>query len=156
MVNLREALEAVRSLNLPKNQFAITGSTVMMMHGIVPLVRDIDIIAYGDAWKNIKGGGLTRRARLGDDMISLRDGLIEIYNGWTHMGWRVQDIIDESYIIDGIRCVKLERILEWKSGQRRLQDVVDINLIEEYLENQKRILDEKEIRPEPLKKAQGG
>src|SRR5665213_3879024 len=109
MINDKEMVIAIRELGLQKNQFAVCGSGVMLIHGLIPFVPDIDIIAYGEAWDDICKSKASRKAPLGDNMVSFRDGLIEVFDGWASSGWRVKDIVAEADVVDGIRYVRLER-----------------------------------------------
>lgn len=137
MVNVKEMIAAVRSLALPGNQIAVCGSAVLLAHGLVPYVRDIDIIAYGDAWETAGSFGRPRRAPNGDSVVTLRDGLIEIYDGWSSMDWRIRDLVAEADAIDGIKYVRPSRILEYKKMLNRPQDQGHIALLEGYLAAQR-------------------
>jgi hypothetical protein len=133
MMNDKEMVTAVRGLGMTKSQFAVCGSSVLMIHGLVSLVRDIDIIAYGDAWEHVCNGRQPRKAPLGDNVVSFREGQIEVFDGWSSTGWRVQDMIAEADLIDGIRYIRLERILENKLWMNRPKDQEHIALIQDAI-----------------------
>jgi hypothetical protein len=58
---------------------------------------------------------------------------IDIFNEWTHPDYNLGKLIEESDIIDDIRFVKLETVLEWKKRRASEKDKKDIELIEQYL-----------------------
>src|ERR1700761_7768417 len=129
MLDLKEIINAVRSLRMPANQFAIAGSSVLVAHNIVPFARDVDIVAYGAAWEIVSEGRVIRRAQFGDDVVSFRDGMIEVYSGWSSMGWRAQELVAEADIFDCYRFVKIEPVLESKRRHRRPQDLEHLAFI---------------------------
>jgi len=121
------------SLNLPTDDYAIFGSGPLYAHGIIKNPRDLDIIARGKAWKKALKLGKPQKLPLGDKVIRLFDGKIEIINAWSPGKWDTDKLIDTAEIIEGIRFVNLKTVLKWKKRVARPKDLKHIKMVEEYL-----------------------
>ncbi|MEU6486239.1 hypothetical protein [Streptomyces sp. NPDC046887] len=127
----------LQSLGLPVEDYVISGSGPLLVHGIRRDIGDLDVVARGAAWEIAKGLGDPEEAPLGwAQRISLMNGSIEILNGW--FGYSVDSLIAEADVFEGVRFMPLTRVLEWKShlvesGAGRDKDVRDIADIGEYL-----------------------
>lgn len=127
-------IQKLRSLNLPIDDYAVFGSGPMYAHGLKDLNHDIDIIACRDAWKLAKKLGKVDLTEIGKTpVISLFDGEIEIFNGWDWCGWTPEEIVDTAEMIDEIKFVSLEKVLQWKKIFGRPKDLEHIKIIENYL-----------------------
>jgi hypothetical protein len=124
------------SLQLPNSDFAIFGSGPMVAYGLKKIISDLDIIARGEAWRRAVMLASPRRATSGRGrVVKLFDGEIEIFDDWTPQGWNIDRLIDRATMIEGIRFVRLEDVLNWKRQMNRPKDGGDIELIEQYLES---------------------
>jgi hypothetical protein len=127
-------IQKLISLDLPAYDYAVFGSGPMFAHGIKDLGHDIDLIARGDAWKKALTLGSTETAKLGkNEVVTLFDGEIEIFNGWAPGEWNTDELIDTAEVIDGIPFVALEVVLKWKKMMGREKDFQHIKMIEDYL-----------------------
>lgn len=126
-------LEELRSLKLPKGDWAIFGSGPMMAHGLKDHCHDIDIIARGEAWKRAMELGEVHQAVMGDHVVRLFDNAIEIFDGWKPGKWDINHLIDNADTIDDLPWVKLDKVLEWKKRMGRVKDLKEIPVIEEFL-----------------------
>ena len=123
------------SLGLPEGDYAVFGSAPMALHGLKILNNDIDVIASGEAWEKAKKFCFPKESpmRFGN-YLKLFDGKIEIYHCWFPKDmWNVDELIDGAEIVDGIRYVRLDKVLEYKKYRNSPKDKSDIKLIEDFL-----------------------
>ncbi|MEK7164071.1 MAG: hypothetical protein AAB768_02930 [Patescibacteria group bacterium] len=129
-------IQKLRSLDLSTNDFAVFGSGPMYAHGLKDLGHDLDIIACREAWEMAKKLGKIELTEIGKTpVITLFGGEIEIFNDWDWCGWTPEELVDTAEIIDGIKFVSLEKVLQWKKIFGRAKDVEHVKIIEEYLKN---------------------
>ena len=136
MTNILENhfIKRVMSLGLPANDFAIIGSGTMFVLGIKELSDDIDLIARGGVWEKVVTLGKVEVPASGSGkVVRLFDGEIEVFDSWAPGEWDVNELIDNAFVLEGLRFVNLETILKWM----RLRDVpkakIYVKLIEDYL-----------------------
>ena len=108
----------------PKNEYWITAGSGLVMHGVKPQTRDIDLgcstmladllIQQGAAWHLMDDG--TRRIEAAGDL--------ELFENW-----HVDNIIE----IDGLCVASLESIRKQKVELNRPKDWDDIALIDEVI-----------------------
>src|SRR5690625_355874 len=121
----------VRALNLPQEDYAIVGSGPLAAHGLIASVRDVDMLARGEAWQLASSGTETQRGVFGDQIVKRNGGNIEIFDGLAHFD--INGIIDTAVLIEGLPFANLEHVLAYKRFLRRPKDLQHIRLIEEYL-----------------------
>ena len=124
-------LEQLKALNLPTDKFAIFGSGPMAIRSIRE-TRDLDIIVTPDLWEILS----KEHAASPDKFGCIQIGDIEIYNHWGVWFQNMTELINEADVIDGLKYVKLERVLEWKKAFNREKDKKDIELINNFLKNE--------------------
>lgn len=128
-------MQKLLSLDLPTKDYAVFGSAPMALHGLKNLENDIDVIARGEAWEKAKQSRFPEESpmRFGN-FLKLFDGKVEIYHCWFPKdAWNVDELIDGAEIVDGIRYVRLDKVLEYKKYRNSPKDISDIKLIEDYL-----------------------
>ena len=139
-------IEELLSLKLPPEDFAIFGSTPIAAHGLMDFseVGDLDIVARGSAWERAKSLSLVlpkeTELKFGEFIGFFKKGDaddIQIFTGWPHGNWDVNELIDTADVINGIRYVTLENVLKWKKARNRPKDANQIALLEEYFNNKK-------------------
>jgi hypothetical protein len=134
MFPVHPLIDALLSLELPSEDYAVFGSGPMYAHGLKDLGHDLDIVARGAAWEKAAEKGEIKITESGDDkVIELFDGFIEIFRSWAPGEWDIDALIDEAEEISGIRFVQLEKVLAWKKIKNRPKDAEHIALIEAYL-----------------------
>jgi len=124
--------DALKELNLPIGSYAVFGSGPMFAHGIRPLkdLDDIDLITTGEAWKIACEKSEPVLAKMGyNNVVTLNEGLIEIFDGWSPGSWDIQKLIDEADLIDGIPFVRLEEVVKWKRVMGREKDKGHLEMI---------------------------
>lgn len=129
----QEIVDFVRSLDLPTEDYAIFGSCPMAAHGLKEHCHDIDIIARNAAWERTKKLGEVQVAPMGDKVVRLRQGTVEIFDGWAPGPWDTDELIDTADTIDGLPYVNLPNVLAWKKRMMRRKDVHDIKTLEAHL-----------------------
>lgn len=132
-LNDNKLIRELNSLGLSTDDYAVFGSGPMYAHGIKDLGHDLDIIARGSAWRQACSISFPQNAIWGGLVVNLFDGQIEIFDSWAPGDWDVDDLIDKSDIIDGIRFVTLENVMKWKRLMGRGKDQIHIKMIEDYL-----------------------
>jgi hypothetical protein len=121
----------LRALELPTADYAIFGSGPLAVRGLIEEMHDLDVVARGSAWEQVKGLGEVRIAPEGDPVVWLEGGAIEVFGGW--LGWDIDMLIDNAEIIDGLPFARLEDVRAFKLSLGRLKDVAHARLIEGYL-----------------------
>ena len=125
--------QKLSTLNLPKKDFAVFGSGPLFIHGLREEIHDLDIIARNKAWEKAKKSDEVEKMTTGPhEVVSLFDGLIEIYNGWSPGEWDIGELIETAEIVGGIRYVTLENVFRWKKLANRPKDLPDIKNLERY------------------------
>lgn len=121
-----DIINKLESLNFDKNEYCIISGGILVMYGIKENTNDLDLLISHDLFNKIKNiYNLKSRFSKFPDLYEL-DSLTEV---------RVEefDKNDVTYV-DGYPVWSLEKQLEWKKNNHREKDLVDIKLIEEYLE----------------------
>ncbi len=123
-------------LNLDPNNYAIFGSGPMYPHHLKYELNDLDIVARGDAWEVAQKLGKPHNTQLHSGLeITLDNGKIQIFNKWISSNWNIDNLIDTAEIIDGVRFVTLDKVLDSKRELNRTKDLDDIATLEHYLKN---------------------
>ena len=118
------------SLHLPPEDFAIAGSGPLFARGWITEIGDLDVIARGQAWRQISQLGKVEEAPLASvHRVLLFDGKIEVLDGWFPAIWDLDTLIDEADVIAGLRFVKLEVVTETKIMLQRPQDIHHLEMI---------------------------
>lgn len=124
-----------QELNLSSDDYAICGSGPMWVRGIRDS-HDLDVVARGSAWETAKLLGRLEWMEDGVQRVSLAEGGVEIFNGWGFGRWSADELIDTADLIEGIRFINLQIVLEYKRQLAREKDLADIKLIEHWLKRQ--------------------
>ncbi|MFF8768340.1 hypothetical protein ACF07Q_27825 [Nocardiopsis dassonvillei] len=131
-------MERFLALGLPMGDLVIAGSGPLLAHGLRWDISDIDVVARGEAWRRALSLGEEVDAPFGKGVkrVLLFDGELEIINGWFPEKWDVDQLIDGADIIEGVPFVPLSCVREWKTLLGRSKDVLDVKLIDQYMESQ--------------------
>jgi hypothetical protein len=121
----------VRALNLPHHDYVIFGSGPLVAHGLIDHVRDIDIVARGEAWEKASSLAPPVLAPHGDRVIHLRGGDIEIFDGFFNFD--AHQLINAAMLIEGLPFGCLSHVLRYKELLGRDKDLEHIRIIEAYL-----------------------
>lgn len=134
-MNTIEITNIVKALNLPQDHFAIMGGCCLYLHDLRENVpNDIDIIADEVAWELALKNGIPQETNSKSGrVIKFNDDLIEVFDSWAPGEWDTKKLIDTAEIVDGIRFVNLENVLEWKLRMNRPKDIEDVEKIKKFL-----------------------
>ena len=131
---MNDLFKQLDSLNLPKADYAITGSGPLYAHGLIPaLENDLDIVARNSAWEKAVKYNTPITGKLGDLIVNLFNGRIQIFNEWSYVNETVNEIINNSELYNGYPFATLDHVLAFKKKLKREKDILHIKLIEEYM-----------------------
>lgn len=136
--NNQEKFSKLRQLNLPRDQYAITGSGPMGVRNL-KAIGDIDIIVTEELW-----GHLVSKYEIADQngvrKVVLPGGVIEAFYQGSFYSEPLDNMaptyafrIAHAELIDGLPFETLDTILYYKKRDRREKDLKDIELIEAWL-----------------------
>ena len=130
---MNELFTQLDSLNMPKSDYAITGSGPLFVHGFISsLDNDLDVVARNDAWKIALTFGNPKSGDLGDLIIDIFDGQIQIFNGWSIVNESTDEIINNAEIHNGYPFATINHVLTYKKKLKREKDLHHIKLIEDF------------------------
>jgi len=134
----QELLKRVKDLGIPLGEYAVFGSGPIGVRGLREM-HDIDLIVSD----NIFDEYLNKPGWRIKEIYGYRDWLkndeleIEMGRDW-HEGWDVEKMIKEADMIDGLPFVQLDYLIKWKKFFGREKDLKDVELIENFLKDEKR------------------
>ncbi len=125
---------AIKTLNLPLGEYAVSGSGVLSAHGLRDF-RDIDILISWKLFDDLKKRGWKERDNMWGSVV-IENGIYEaspdiILAGTYHPN--IQEIINNADIINNIAFLRLEDLLVFKRVLNRPKDLDDIRLITDFL-----------------------
>jgi len=136
--------DRVKEFGLPLGRYVVVGGA-MEAHGI-RLANDIDIVAAPDLFKELQLEGwricncnvCLRKMENGDSDLVLKkadvnDRVFSSYKSGGVYRADTSEIIRSAIIIDGVPYIQLVELLKWKRASGRINDQVDVALIEGYL-----------------------
>lgn len=132
-MKIKNLLNELDKLNIPKNKFAITSSGPLGIRNIRE-INDLDIIVYPEIWQKISN---TYPVIKENNFESIHIGNIQVLGkgSWftnSQFGDTTSQI-NNADLINGYKFVKLETILKIKKQKTRPKDIEDVKLITEYL-----------------------
>lgn len=127
----RELFGKLKSLNLPPDQFAVMGSGPLAVRGLRD-VHDIDLVVTPQLWEE-----LVKKYPLDEGWHSPKIKLAENIEAFTRTAADIptEELVSRADILDGVRFVSLKDTIAAKRVQNREKDLMDIKLVEDYLEN---------------------
>lgn len=134
--SIASALERVRNLGFPVDDYAIFGSGPLIVRNIVPAANDIDIICRGRALKKAQLQGKAQYlAEYAVTIYSFLDGLITCGDSWGIGDPDIDLLIDGAEIIDGLPFVRLEHVVAYKKIRGSDKDAAHLRALDQYLQN---------------------
>ena len=130
-MDARTLCQKVAALRLPAGDYAVFGSGPILAHGLVRSVNDVDVLARGAAWETARGLGAVVDGEMGDPVVRLGGGEVEIFGGW--LGMDADGIIDGAETVWGLPFARLEDVLQFKRLLARPKDREHARLIKSYL-----------------------
>jgi len=129
--------EEIAKLNFPPNQYIIVGSGIMAAKGIRE-ANDLDIIATPELFEKCKSEGweIHPWTKVGIPSKEwLKKGSIDLYVQLSLKGGGVlaKELLKDAEIINGVPFITLENHMKYKAEFGRPQDLIDIQMIKDYL-----------------------
>lgn len=131
---MEKLLKKLEKLKLPKKQYAIFGGGPLAIRGLRE-TNDLDIMVYDELYNEIS----EKHKNNGEDKIKIdfEEGEIEIYPARNALLDNPEEVIDRAEEINGFKFISLKDSIEWKKKKGREKDLKDVELIEQYLNNEK-------------------
>lgn len=132
-MELNALLKELEKLKLPKDQYVITSSAALAVHGLRD-PHDIDIIVSDELWKKLTKENEVNELPFKSIKLSKH---VEVLSSVSHfvdpkiISPRVQ--LKDPDIINGYPYVKLEILKRFKELGKREKDIKDVKIIEEFL-----------------------
>ncbi len=125
----QKKLEELDHLNLPKKDYAITGSGPLAIRNIRE-ADDVDVVVRKELWEKL----IKKYTPFDERRILI--GNIEIWGDFINLTHRMDEVINNSELIEGYPFVTLQDTLSWKKFLNREKDQKDITLVETYLQKE--------------------
>lgn len=133
--------EEIAKLNFPPDQYIVVGSGIMAAKGIRE-AQDLDIIVTPELFEKCKEERWevypwTKEGIPGKEW--LKKGVVELYSQLSLKsgGVSAKELLNNAEIINGVPFITLEQHMEFKAEFGRPQDLADIEVIKDYLANNK-------------------
>ena len=131
---IRRLVKLVAEFDLDRRDLVIFGSGPLLAHGLRSRVRDLDVVARGEAWRRVSQHGFPAVGTInGAPMAQFWGGLIQFSPGWITQDWDTDDLIDRADIIQGLPFAQLTEVLEYKQRLGRPKDLSDIQALLQLL-----------------------
>jgi len=129
-------LEEITALQLPIGSYAIFGSGPLAVRNLRDNT-DIDLIVTKQLWRQLSTTHEIATRSVGDRIVEIIEiGNIELFHDWLPYVANVEPLIASAELINGFPYVRLEHVLAWKRMMGRPKDIVDMQKITAYLNNQ--------------------
>lgn len=123
--------------NLDESNSVVIGSGILNSLGIRES-RDIDAVLEEKTFQNLKINSSLIETQNEYGAKLLTNDSVEFSNRWyidsLGIDLSFEDLVQQSSVIDGVRYVDLELLLEIKKLWAREKDLKDVELIQNYLE----------------------
>lgn len=129
----QEIIDEVKALNLPKNSYVVFGSCPLAALGIRE-ANDIDMMVTPEVLEELKKAGW-RQVDKGKDDAPFVHGVFEAHTNWDFSTYSptLEYLLAGAMVVDDIPFASLDEVRKWKAATVRPKDMVDVNLIDEYL-----------------------
>ena len=122
-MNKENIIKKLKEFNFDKSGYWVLAGSAMVLHGVRPETRDIDLGCSKHFADELEAKGYptvimsdgTRRIIYAED--------VEIFEEW---------IFDKVVSVDGIPVISLDGLIEMKRNLGRKKDLLDIQMIEEF------------------------
>ncbi len=134
----QEIIAKVKTLDLPKDSYVVFGSCPLSAVGIRE-ANDIDLLVSKEVFAKLKNIGWQELHKSSND-IPLTQDVFEAHDNWDFSSYSptLDQLLANAMVIDGIPFASLEEVRKWKISSGRPKDIVDIKLIDEYLQKELR------------------
>lgn len=134
-MKLAEATAHLRSIHLPKGDFAVFGSGPLLARGVITEVNDLDVIARGPAWQAARSAGSPLYLPEHDiTIISFFERLVTVGNSWAIGDVDIDTAIDTAELFEGIPYVRLEHVVAYKRVAGRAKDLEHLRRLDDWVD----------------------
>jgi len=133
----QDIIRKTKELNLPKGSYIVFGSCPMAVARIRES-SDIDMLVTDEVFESLATSGwkiVIKGPR--DNPLALGD--FEAHNNWNFSSYSptLEQLLSTATVVEGVPFASLEEVRKWKAASGRPKDLVDIKLIDKYLEKQR-------------------
>lgn len=132
---MKEIIVQIKELQLPENEFVVLGSGIMSVLGIREH-SDIDLLVSHTVFEDLRAKGWESKIITvdGRNKEILSSGIVDTTTDFIWSGGEItlQDT-EKTIVIEHIKFISLETLLQIKTDMARKKDLTDVFLIKEYL-----------------------
>lgn len=129
----QEVIDKIKSLSLLKGSYVVFGSAPFVIYGIRD-VNDIDMYVSKELFEDLKNKGW-KKVYKGPKDEPLNFDIFEAHDNWEFSPYSptLPELLSRAVEVEGITFASLEDVKKWKQASGRPKDLIDLNLIDDYL-----------------------
>lgn len=127
-------MDALKELNIPKDDFVIYGSAPMVLRGLKEKNNDLDVLVRDSLWDKLC---IKYPDNVNGDYIDI-NGVSFTRTSKGFLG-DIDEAICKSDVIDGYNILSILETKNWKEKVGGERHLADVKIIDEYLEKKGRI-----------------
>lgn len=127
-------MDALKKLNIPKDDFVIYGSAPMVLRGLKEKNNDLDVLVRDSLWDKLC---IKYPDNVNGDYIDI-NGVSFTRTSKGFLG-DIDEAICKSDVIDGYNILSILETKNWKEKVGGERHLADAKIIDEYLEKKGRI-----------------
>lgn len=120
--------QKILGLKLPENSFIVVGSGILNALGIRES-NDIDMIVTQDVFDSLECAGWEHDTWA--DQTVLKNDVFDLGLHWMNV--KIEKLLQRATVVEGIPYLSLSDLLSWKIERARPKDILDIELINDYI-----------------------
>ena len=121
-------MDALKELNIPKEDFVIYGSAPMVLRGLKEKNNDLDVLVRDSLWDKLS---VKYPNNVNGDYIDI-NGVSFTHTDKNFLG-DIDEVIKNSDIIDGYHILSILETKRWKETAGGERHLADVKKIDEYL-----------------------
>lgn len=121
-------MDALKELNIPKEDFVIYGSAPMVLRGLKEKNNDLDVLVRDSLWDKLS---VKYPNNVNGDYIDI-NGVSFTHTDKNFLG-NIDEVIKNSDIIDGYHILSILETKRWKEKVGGERHLADVKKIDEYL-----------------------
>lgn len=131
-------ISRVKELNLPEDEFMVYGSAILDVLGIRK-AQDVDILVSSELFEKLEKERGWQRHHKYPTTLEHPEGIsgAKVNLDFMKENYSLEDVLPLAIYIESVPFMSLEMLINAKTQLGREKDLVDIKLIEDYLEKQK-------------------
>lgn len=130
----QQIIARVKELGFPSSSYIVFGSCPMALAGIRES-SDIDMLVSKELFAKLGEAGWQELEKTPEDKPLTHD-VFEALDNWRFGAYNptLEHLLSSATVVDGIPFASLGEVRKWKKASGRPKDLVDIELIDAYLE----------------------